>query len=279
MLSEIRPEEKQLVIDAVRSAGIDVSDWGNYEGGEERAATNPKYCYEWSFIESKKVVVLNLWYQQMAFVDGVIFQKLNMRRVSHELGNQPGKGVRSKRAIKMDVAIQNAFRDGLPVRVVVCDGFKRGTDKPIDKASKVKKRQLDPVPWSVTEYDWDTGAGTITRGAHPDLFVDQFSVEELKEAEKQKANGEVFVRDPEVRRLVRQRAQGKCELCGEIGFTMANGKLYVEVHHVVPLSENGPDHPSNVVALCPSHHREAHYGATANQIRSKLLAYLANLSN
>ena len=57
-LSELKPEEKMLVMDAVSAAGIDVSDWANYEGGEHKAAANPKYCYEWSFVEPNKFIVL-----------------------------------------------------------------------------------------------------------------------------------------------------------------------------------------------------------------------------
>jgi 5-methylcytosine-specific restriction enzyme A len=274
-LNDLRPVHKQLVIDAVRSAGIDVSDWGDYEGGEDRASTNPKYCYEWSFVEPKKVVVLNLWHQQMEILSGAIFQKFNMREISLELGRLPGKGVWSKRATNMDVAIQNAFKDGLPVRVVVCDGPRRGTDRPITEASRVEKRQLDQIPWAVTEYNWETGDCVIVRGASPELFVDQFSLNEDESVKKQKIEGEAYVRDPEVRRQVRLRAQGRCELCGTRGFTMSNGRLYIEVHHVIPLSEQGPDKVENVVALCPSHHREAHHGVEALTIQNKLIEYLA----
>ena len=59
---------------------------------------------------------------------------------------------------------------------------------------------------------------------------------------------------------------------------MANGKVYLETHHVVPLHEKGPDSVSNVVALCPNHHREAHHGKNRAQIREQLLAKLARLA-
>lgn len=39
-LSEISPKDRQLVIDLVRAAGMDVSDWGNYKRGLSQAATN-----------------------------------------------------------------------------------------------------------------------------------------------------------------------------------------------------------------------------------------------
>ena len=50
-LDEVKPTVKQRVIDLVSAAGIDVSDWGKFAGGEKRAASNPRYCYEWSFLK------------------------------------------------------------------------------------------------------------------------------------------------------------------------------------------------------------------------------------
>ena len=40
-------------MDLVKLAGVDVSDWANFKG--KHASTNPKYCYEWSFIEPGKL--------------------------------------------------------------------------------------------------------------------------------------------------------------------------------------------------------------------------------
>ena len=45
-LNDIAPKEHLRVMDLVREAGIDVSDWQNFKGGAEKAASNPKYCYE-----------------------------------------------------------------------------------------------------------------------------------------------------------------------------------------------------------------------------------------
>jgi 5-methylcytosine-specific restriction protein A len=58
---------------------------------------------------------------------------------------------------------------------------------------------------------------------------------------------------------------------------MAGGGVYLETHHVVPLSEKGVDHERNVVALCPNDHREAHHGERRNAIRTQLLAMLAEV--
>jgi 5-methylcytosine-specific restriction protein A len=59
---------------------------------------------------------------------------------------------------------------------------------------------------------------------------------------------------------------------------MANGKVYLETHHVVPLHENGEDSVNNVVALCPNHHREAHHGERRAEIRRLLLSKLVGMA-
>jgi 5-methylcytosine-specific restriction endonuclease McrA len=41
---------------------------------------------------------------------------------------------------------------------------------------------------------------------------------------------------------------------------MKDGAYYLEVHHIIPLSENGEDSVDNAIALCPNCHRQEHYG-------------------
>ncbi|WP_170319512.1 HNH endonuclease signature motif containing protein [Polyangium spumosum] len=56
---------------------------------------------------------------------------------------------------------------------------------------------------------------------------------------------------------------------------MADGRVFLETHHVIPLAAGGPDTIANVVALCPNHHREAHHGAKRQEMSDKLLARLS----
>lgn len=276
-LSDLEPKTSRRIIDLVSAAGVDVSDWGNFKGGEAKAASNPKYCYEWSFVEPRKIVVLNLWYASLQERDGTVFQQLNMRERAHRFGRAQNEAVWERRALNMDLAIQAAYRDLVPVRVVVCEGEMRDAKDPEAKASRVNKRLLDPKPWAVTEYDWDTGQCTVTRGASPQRFVDQFSLPlpSADEAKRRLASGEAYVRSSEVRARVLSRANGKCEWCSQAGFITAKGEVFLETHHVVPLSEGGSDSSANVVALCPNHHREAHHGAQCASMRALLLQRLS----
>lgn len=298
-LQEIRPLERRRVMDLVAEAGVDVSDWANFKGGAANAATNPRYCFEWAFVEPGVVVVLNIWFAKMQLIDGEICQELNLRRESLEATNP----VWRRRAQRFDAAVQKAWRDKLPLRIIVCDGMAReGPDA--EEAGRVQHRLLDPEPWSVTAYDWMSGACRISRSTSaavvepleviepvepvepveppapvvdPSLpFVDQFSAAETDEGVgKRRVESEVYARSAEVRRRVLMRAAGACEYCGVAGFRTATGNIYLETHHVVPLSENGADTVGNVVAICPNHHREAHYGAQRDLVRARLLAVLA----
>ena len=78
-----------------------------------------------------------------------------------------------------------------------------------------------------------------------------------------------------VRQAVLRRAKGICELCGERGCFTAAGSVYLETHHVTSLADDGPDHETNVVAICPQDHRRAHFGAERVEITSRLKALLA----
>ncbi len=74
-----------------------------------------------------------------------------------------------------------------------------------------------------------------------------------------------FVRNPDVVAEVLIRAKGHCEQCkNSAPFLRAtDGTPYLEVHHVVQLSQGGEDSVSNAIALCPNCHRKAHFGVSA----------------
>ncbi len=66
---------------------------------------------------------------------------------------------------------------------------------------------------------------------------------------------------------VKKENEYKCQLCealgkNPIGFLKPKGQPYVEAHHVVPVSKQiiGSLSASNIMTLCPNHHRQAHYG-------------------
>lgn len=275
VLSELKPIVKQRVKDLVSQAGIDVSDWAKFKGGPSLAASNPKYCYEWAFVADGRIVVLNLWYNAIRERRGRVFVKLNMRERLGMYRHQR-MDVPAMRAKRLDLAIQHAATNRLPIRVVVLDGKMREAITMRAAPSKVKRRLLDPLPWAVTSYDWNCGSCVLTRGAQAGHFVDQYSAPNLAKAELERhmVSGLAYTRDPGLRERALNRAKGACEYCSKSGFTTADGKIFLETHHVIPLGEDGLDTEDNIAALCPNHHREAHYGARAAEIRKTLTATL-----
>jgi 5-methylcytosine-specific restriction enzyme A len=100
----------------------------------------------------------------MKIEDGNIVQHLGLRGRASEAAATPSAAIWKRRAQKMDRDIQTAIIENLPIRVVVCNGKMRDVYDPAATASQVTKRILDPVPWAVTSYDFDTGQCTLTRG-------------------------------------------------------------------------------------------------------------------
>lgn len=71
-----------------------------------------------------------------------------------------------------------------------------------------------------------------------------------------------FKRNPDVIVEVLKRAHGICEKCGKRApfIRASDGTPYLEVHHIVPLSEGGEDTIENAIAVCPNCHRKVHFG-------------------
>lgn len=86
-----------------------------------------------------------------------------------------------------------------------------------------------------------------------------------------------FVRDPYVVAAALARAQGRCEMpeCKSLLFIRDDDRPYLEVHHIEPLGEEGDDTIENVAALCPSCHRELHFGKLRSRKRTILSAEIA----
>lgn len=271
-IQAIKPTARHQVFDLVQEAGFDVTDWMESSNDPRGYKANPKYCYEWSFIQPGKLVILNLWYSAMQEEDGRIVQRNNFRADAEHHRAVTRKGAWAKRAQRLDDALQTALRDNLPVRVIVNDGNQRNRHDPELRPSQVTARELDPEAWTITDYDWNTGQHELTRGIFAQPCVDQFDLDLAEKAGPQRAEvtSNAFIRDPAVRRRVLARSKGNCELCGRPGFAMASGAVYLETHHVIPLAMNGLDTDSNVVALCADDHRRAHFAVDRDDIAVQL---------
>ena len=88
-----------------------------------------------------------------------------------------------------------------------------------------------------------------------------------------------YVRRAKVRRDVLNRANGFCEYRGCSTFSNPKGVPFLETHHVILLSEQGLDKPSNVIALCPNHHREAHFGENWVSLQNEFILILMKMDS
>ncbi len=87
-----------------------------------------------------------------------------------------------------------------------------------------------------------------------------------------------YRRNRAVREKVLERAKGQCEYknCGP-AFASLAGRPYLEAHHIISLSADGPDHESNIIALCANHHREAHFGLDAKRLNEEFEKILTEM--
>lgn len=107
------------------------------------------------------------------------------------------------------------------------------------------------------------GRPTATDDALDDIGTDDPIAEQV--------TGIRFRRDALVRSAVEARADGRCEYCGSTGFKRPDGSHYVETHHIIALAHEGADRIHNVIALCPGHHREAHFGADRQSLEQEFV--------
>jgi 5-methylcytosine-specific restriction protein A len=95
-----------------------------------------------------------------------------------------------------------------------------------------------------------------------------------------KGSRNLYMRSRRVRDYVLLRADGRCELCDvPAPFLKVDGAPYLEPHHTTRLSDGGPDHPRYVGALCPSCHREIHFGQNGSQRNADLKARLQQIES
>ena len=73
---------------------------------------------------------------------------------------------------------------------------------------------------------------------------------------------------------VKQHFEDKCQICKaqnkrNSSFVKENGRLYSEAHHVIQLSDGGPDTTENIMCLCSDHHAQMHHGNVKVEINKK----------
>jgi len=141
---------------------------------------------------------------------------------------------------------------------------------------------LDVVPDATAlETAIDREAVTLTQQTYEDLIL-KYATQKAHLALADRpgcrtAKRTVFERDPLVIAIAKVRAEFQCEVvgCPHPSFNANDRKPYREVHHIQSLADGGVDTIDNVVCLCPSHHREAHFGESREALKSSFIALRA----
>ncbi|MEX2411864.1 MAG: HNH endonuclease, partial [Candidatus Paceibacterota bacterium] len=87
-------------------------------------------------------------------------------------------------------------------------------------------------------------------------------IEEPSQPDRVKQETYRILRDTNLARRVKEEKKYKCEICDQ-SLELKEGRLYTEVHHIIPLGtpHNGPDVRGNILCVCPNHHVLLDYGA------------------
>ncbi|BCN29551.1 HNH endonuclease signature motif containing protein [Anaeromicropila herbilytica] len=106
----------------------------------------------------------------------------------------------------------------------------------------------------------------------PKRTINKVEPEEIDKAIEHDFIEDVTITDNEtreitIRRIIRyqrivkelkKKHEYKCQLCND-SFLMDNGNYYCEAHHIRQLSLDGSQDKTNVLILCPKHHRMFHF--------------------
>lgn len=92
---------------------------------------------------------------------------------------------------------------------------------------------------------------------------------EAAQSYQQMVSQVVVRRNPALSKFTILKADGECELC-KSDSGIKDGTPYLEVHHVIPLSEGGNDEYENMVALCPNCHKRVHLSNDSKKMQKEL---------
>ena len=275
-LARLRPTTKPNVIDLLRAAGIDVSDWANFRGRSE--ASNPK-SYNWAFEQPGEMIVVCIWHPEIEIESNSLACIIKPRRPTG-LNPQSERNWK-RRSDELLETIRRAYEQELPVRAIVVDGerFDRLRNP---KASAVKWRLLDEEPWAVTQYDYATRECIIMRGVPPPPTSCSSVDVELSAFEGTKRKAFIWHRHREAR-LRREKIKqaladngGRllCEVpnCG-FDFNEKYGSLgggYIQVHHREQLNTSPPSGRrvtlNDLAVVCANCHAMVHRGGECREL-------------
>jgi 5-methylcytosine-specific restriction endonuclease McrA len=178
--------------------------------------------------------------------------------------------------------VELAYRQQIPIRVIIVDGKPRNAKEAKPKSSHVRARMLDPVKWAATKIDSSSGDFLLIRGENPTTPAVGSPDVELAGFEGQLKGA--FVkhrwREAKMRRAKIAGVKGLnggrliCEVpeCG-FDFVERYGELgtdYAQVHHLLPLSKSPKQGRevklSDLAIVCANCHAMIHRGGECRSL-------------
>ncbi|MEU3613040.1 HNH endonuclease signature motif containing protein [Streptomyces sp. NPDC006872] len=155
-------------------------------------------------------------------------------------------------------------RDTWPADVL--EALEADTGALHDDTGAYRPSDLDPEARDASESDKD---------AYQRLTQNAEANAEKRGQLKKPSLADRFVRDPSARAAVIRRSKDNCEspeCAGHPKERTAAGQPILQVDHVEDLAKDGPDIPSNMIALCPNCHALKTYGVNKDKLRRLLAA-------
>lgn len=99
----------------------------------------------------------------------------------------------------------------------------------------------------------------------------------MKKASTKQVARMTSIRSLAIRLYALKRSNGICEGCKSPAPFQSKDGPFLEVHHLLRLSDGGPDEPKNIIALCPNCHRRVHLSLDGDNYNKKLIKLIKKI--
>jgi hypothetical protein len=245
---DLKPKTHSYIMDLVREAGIDVTDWEFNPDGQpvKNPRANPNYCYNWSFGDTKSGYVVCVWHASLRDEKGHVVYRSDTGTTLKKLQDRLYKASTTqeqksrltqqiRRAQNFIEAVSFSFLSQRPLRLILNLGDMRREEDIGNAASAVELRALDDEEWFVHELV--DGDALIVRGMRPNtVSVHEAGMDAPPEDPGQDdiwREGQVSRRrgQPEFRAKLLEAYQRRCAVTGCIL------EPVLEAAHIIPHSE------------------------------------------
>jgi len=181
-------------------------------------------------------------------------------------------GTRFRADIKVSQKTKNGEPWGNPYLVATDSSIVKLDFKPSKSIKAIKLNTPSDRAYEYIEKEFNTEPNLIKFSD----FREKAYKNAILEPERIESNSLSIKRSDIIKTYALSRANGKCESCdNEAPFLKRNGQPYLEVHHIIELSNGGIDSPLNVAAICPNCHARVTHGLDGvefnNELKNKIV--------